>query len=85
MNRVLLVGENPDGFSGNGLMMRGVISQLVNSENITLFCPFTNTPPSLLNKSYSIIPSDDINFRDIWGTQKLVSLIHSFDFDFIMF
>jgi len=84
LKRILLVGENPDGFSGNGLMMRGIISQLW-EQNVTLFCPFANTPPSLLNKSYSIIPSDDINFRDIWGAQKLVSLIHSFDFDFLMF
>lgn len=84
LKRILLVGENPDGFSGNGLMMRGIISQLWD-QNLTLFCPFTNTPPSLIPKSYSVIPSDDINFRDIWGAQKLVSLIHSLDFDFLMF
>ena len=84
MNRVLLVGEHPDGFSGNGLMMRSIISQL-KDEQITVFCPFNNTPPSLVPPKYPIIPADDLNFRDVWGSQKLLSLIHSSDFDFLMF
>ena len=84
MNRVFLVGENPDGFSGNGLMMRSIISQLWD-QNIIVFCPFSNTPPSLIPKSYPIIPSDDANHHDVWGNQKLLSILSYTEIDHLVF
>ena len=86
MSKVLLIGENPNGFTGNGLMMRGILNQIVDKDlDITLFCPFSDSITSSQNVSYAIIPSDDLKRQDIWGSQKLVNLLNSMPFDFVAF
>jgi glycosyltransferase involved in cell wall biosynthesis len=87
MNRVFLVGENPDGFSGNGLMMKGILEKLpVTEYNPTLFCPFINVPVNAFsNKQYSVIPSDDSMSHDSWGGQKLLSILNHTQIDYLVF
>jgi len=85
MNKVLLVGENPNGFSGNSLMMKSIIDQIHDHE-LAVFCPSVNIPiaPFEINP-YNIIPSDDLKTQDFWGRQKLLHILDNNEFNFVIF
>lgn len=81
--KVLLIGENPNGFTGNSLFMKGIIDQ-INCE-LTVFCPSQSIITSFSEiPNYNLIISDDIKRQDVWGQQKLVTLLDSTPFDFVI-
>jgi glycosyltransferase involved in cell wall biosynthesis len=88
MNRVLLIGENPNGFTGNGLLMKGIANQLIEQKDITfsVFCPCSDFAPDISSSDLiRIIPSDDVKRQDLWGHQKLLTILDTNELDFILF
>jgi glycosyltransferase involved in cell wall biosynthesis len=87
MNKVLLIGENPSGPTGNGLMMQGILGQIdPATTEVFLFCPCSDFAPNLsIQNSIRIIPSDDLKRQDIWGSQKLLTILSTNNLDFIAF
>ena len=87
MNKVLLVGENPTGPTGNGLFLRSILPQIdVTVADVSVFCPFSDYTPDLsVSNSLRIIPSDDLKRQDLWGTQKLLAILDSNELDFVVF
>jgi glycosyltransferase involved in cell wall biosynthesis len=85
MKKILLIGENPNGPTGNGLMMQGVLDQIpTEGHRVSVFCPVSDFAPNFSDKfSYNIIPSDDLKRQDIWGSQKLVNILQSSELDFV--
>lgn len=86
--KILLIGENPKGFTGNSLFISGIINQLVGHEDISfsVFCPFSDHASNLSDfPSINLIPSDDVKRNDIWGHQKLLTILDTNELNFIIF
>lgn len=85
--RVLFVGENPYGFSGNSHMMAAVLSQ-VNTKKYDSVCfgslnvkwQYTNvfSRPDLF-----VIPGADVSRGDPWGKARLIEILDNHDFDVV--
>ena len=85
--KILFVGENPLGFSGNSHMMRAILSQVNQEEyDLACFCTefnhlygvdiFTPLPISLISAAEE---------NDPWGHEKLVSVISTCGANIVVF
>lgn len=89
--RVLLVGQNPDCFTGNGNML-GACLEDIDSEKYDV-CLFINGTPSLTRMedpfnyqstfSCKYIQAEEKN--DNWGRRKLLNLLYQVDIDIVVF
>ena len=86
MNKILLIGENPFSPTGNALMMKGILSQIDFSSNqVSIFCSASDFAPNLSEKfPYTIVPSDDLKRQDLWGSQKLLTLLQTNELNFVV-
>lgn len=89
--KVLLVGQNPDCFSGNGNMLGACLEDVdPNKYNVCAFLK-DEVPISMITDPFnyqSTIQCPTINAReqnDPWGKQKLLNLLENFDFDIVVF
>lgn len=84
MQRVLFVGENPLGTSGNSHMMSAVIDQLDPSKFDPVIFAAVDIPPLYLFEryKYNIIPARG-HEQDPWGGQRLLDLVHQSKFDIL--
>lgn len=84
MQRVLFVGENPLGTSGNSNMMSAVLDQLDTSKFDPVVFAAVDIPPARLFDRYkfNIIPARG-HQDDPWGQQRLTDLVYQTDFDIL--
>lgn len=89
--KILIVGQNPKLFTGNGNMLQACIDQIDKSKYD--ICAFLKgeAPMEISPDPFTEDFSFDFNFiqaeanNDPWGKQKLVDLIYLFDFDQLIF
>jgi ADP-heptose:LPS heptosyltransferase/glycosyltransferase involved in cell wall biosynthesis len=85
MKRVLLVGEHPQGMSGNSHMMKAVINQL-DKEKYQAVC-VAETPSSIVYDSFFpsvcpvIVPNDP---SDLYACRKIAEVVSASQFDALL-
>jgi ADP-heptose:LPS heptosyltransferase/glycosyltransferase involved in cell wall biosynthesis len=84
MKKVLFVGENPLGTTGNSNMLAAMLNRL-DMDKYTPACLVTgNVDPSpILFDSLPYTMVDAATPEDHWGNRRLISLIQSTDFDYL--
>lgn len=89
MEKVLLVGENPETFSGNGNMLAQCLSE-INAERYKV-CAFIKgeTPLEIIDdifemNSFPTLDSDNKR-GDSWGKERLLYTLQYFDIDQLIF
>lgn len=89
--RVLLVGQNPDCFSGNGNML-GACLEDIDPEKYDV-CAFLKDVPSITSMGDPFEYSSSINCKTIfaqegsdpWGKNKLLNILYNIEIDIVVF
>jgi hypothetical protein len=84
MKRVLFVGENPLGTSGNSNMLAAMLSDL-DTEKYQAACFVVHdvNPSSVLFDPLPFTLVNGTSATDYWGNHRLISLIQESEFDFL--
>lgn len=90
--KVLLVGQHPEGNTGNGNMMQACLNQ-INYDQYDVRVFAQGEPPIELTKDifekedteYEIIPAYHIGTNDSWGKQKLLAILETASIDQVVF
>ena len=82
--RVLFVGENPLGTSGNANMLAAILSDLDHDKyQAACFVVNETNPSAVLFDPLPYTLVNGTNAQDYWGTQRLISLIQETEFDYL--
>lgn len=89
--KVLMVGENPDSFTGNGNMM-GACLEDINPNFYDIFLFLKNDPSPLLmgdpfeyESTFNCKYMSSTHGNDPWGKEKLLQLLQVSNFDIVVF
>lgn len=86
MKKVLLVGDHPQGMSGNSHMMKAIIEWL-DKDKYQVVC-YSETPPPILTNPFvsSTVPIiHPTDMGDQYGSRRLLEILGCFPIDVLMF
>jgi len=85
MKRVLFVGENPIGTSGNSNMLAAILSDLDQDKfRPGCFVVHDVNPSSVMFDPLPYTLVNGTSQSDYWGSQRLISIIQETDFDYLV-